>query len=135
MTYGGSCLCGKIQYGLDSTLSDCCYCHCSICRKLTGAAFAAYGGVHKKDFQWLSGEELLMEFSPTSDTKRYCCSVCGSFLATTHVDDPNDIFVSLGTLDGEQDIKIRYHQFTKSQVKWCVIADKLKRYSDWPEES
>ncbi|MBX2837679.1 MAG: GFA family protein [Gammaproteobacteria bacterium] len=135
MKFQGSCLCKKIRYRCAAELSGCCYCHCSICRKLTGAAFAAYGGISKDYFDWVSGEELLATFSPTPDTKRFSCSVCGSFLVTTHVDDPEYIFISLGSLDGEPNIEMQYHQFTKSKVKWCVIDDRLKKYSAWPAES
>jgi hypothetical protein len=37
----GGCLCGAIRYEIDRVF-DVMYCHCSRCRKATGAAALAY---------------------------------------------------------------------------------------------
>ena len=38
--YKGSCLCGSIQFELKGGVEDPIYCHCSLCRKASGSAFA-----------------------------------------------------------------------------------------------
>src|SRR6202161_1513969 len=55
----GSCLCGGIQYELSSELRGTTHCHCSMCRKAHGAAFATHGGVSKRDLRLLTGADLL----------------------------------------------------------------------------
>ena len=129
----GSCLCGAISYQYEGALTDCSYCHCQICRKLTGAAFGAYGSVARPRFNWTHGESLLSSYSPTKNTKRWFCSDCGSFLMTEHCLEPDSVFISLGTLNGSNDIAILYHQFAGSRANWHQIDETLPAYDKWPD--
>ena len=130
----GSCLCGQVRYQCKGRIQDCAYCHCSICRKLTGSAFAAYGTSDRSDFSWTDGASMLSKVQPTPSTTRYFCSGCGSFLLSEHILDPNEVYISLGTLDGQQDLSILYHQFTGSQAPWYQISDWLPQYAEWPDD-
>ena len=44
----GSCLCGSIRYTLDRPIEEIDHCHCSMCRRFHGAAFATYGRVPRQ---------------------------------------------------------------------------------------
>jgi hypothetical protein len=57
----GSCLCGGIRFEIDAVRSL-THCHCGICRKLTGAAFASYVHVEADKFRLVSGEDLAQRF-------------------------------------------------------------------------
>lgn len=129
----GSCLCGSVQYQIDDQPFDCCYCHCSICRKLTGSEGGAYGSVKRSDFSWLNGEPTLNRYSPTEYTTRYFCSACGSFLLTEHDAEPENVFISLGTLDTPIATKPQYRQFVKDAPAWVDIQDDLPTHRGWPE--
>src|SRR3989442_13142768 len=52
----GSCLCGKVRYEAEGELTAMHHCHCSRCRKHSGAAFVTDGFVAASGFRWLSGE-------------------------------------------------------------------------------
>ena len=129
----GSCNCGSLTYEIAGKITDCSYCHCSICRKLTGSALAAYGTVRKSDFSWISGENNILIYRPTTDTIRMFCTCCGSFILSEHIDEPENVFVSLGSLDSWERFEMEYHQFYKSKVGWCKLKDNLKKYDRWPE--
>lgn len=58
----GSCLCGGIGYEVHGKLWLPLNCHCSMCRKATGAAFRSRASVATDDFRWLSGEDLLSRY-------------------------------------------------------------------------
>jgi len=135
MNATGSCVCGAIQYQLDSALVDCSYCHCSICRKLTGSAFAAYGAVKKTDFKWIKGETQLLRFMQTKNTERGFCGKCGAFLVTDYKPEPNTLHISLGSLNEGPKIQIEYHQYYGSKASWCVVDDNLSKYDGWPDEA
>ena len=45
----GSCLCGGIRYEIDGRLHDTQNCHCRMCQKAHGAAFATYAAVDPRD--------------------------------------------------------------------------------------
>ncbi|MFT5134619.1 MAG: hypothetical protein ACI9SC_003100 [Gammaproteobacteria bacterium] len=130
----GNCLCGAIEYEYTEPPDDCCYCHCSICRKLTGSAFAAYGTIEKTAFKWSKGEDRLSIYQPTSSTTRFNCSQCGSLVASEHSLEPESVFISLGTLNGRQELKIKYHQFTGSKAPWHRIEDDIPQFNEWPDE-
>jgi len=61
MMIKGSCLCGGIRFEIDAVRSL-THCHCSNCRKLSGAAFASYVHVDADKFRLLSGEDLIEQF-------------------------------------------------------------------------
>ncbi len=124
----GGCLCGKNTYQLTGKPVDCSYCHCTVCRRLTGSAFGAYGSVSSKDFTWQTGSEYLSCYRPTELTRRYFCQQCGCFLLTEHSDEPGQVFVSLGSLADATDVVIEYHQYVASKAEWYRIDSALTGY-------
>lgn len=50
LSYHGQCLCGSIKYQIDALEPNIGHCHCSMCRKFHGAAFATYGKAKSKNF-------------------------------------------------------------------------------------
>ena len=42
MTTDGSCLCGAVTWEVSGEPNTAYHCHCKICRKVHGAAFATY---------------------------------------------------------------------------------------------
>ena len=50
----GGCACGGIRFEIEAVRSL-THCHCTICRKLTGASFATFAHVEKDKFRWLAG--------------------------------------------------------------------------------
>ena len=46
----GSCLCGGVAWEADGPFDLMSHCHCSICRKAHGAAFATYVAVPAAGF-------------------------------------------------------------------------------------
>lgn len=75
----GSCLCGGVGYQLEGdgvlVLS---HCHCSMCRKASGAAFASFLMVPVADFAWTEGEQLIHKYESSKDIFRCHCRGCGS---------------------------------------------------------
>ena len=52
----GSCLCGKVRFELDGAPQFINHCHCSMCRKVHGAAFGSFLHADGRGFRWLSGQ-------------------------------------------------------------------------------
>ena len=63
----GSCACGGIRFEIEAVRSM-THCHCTICRKLTGASFATYAHVDKDKFRWLGGERTIRRTSSSTDS-------------------------------------------------------------------
>lgn len=129
----GRCLCNAVGYEITAAPFDCCYCHCSICRRLTGADKGCYGTIRKEDFSWVSGEGLLIVYAQNDRIKRMSCSICGCYLVSTHSLAPGNYYLSLGCLQSDKTIKIDYQQFVASKAPWTHLDPAIKQYQAWPD--
>ena len=130
MAITGSCLCGSVGYEINGRLLDACHCHCSMCRKAHGAAYATYASLQPETFRWTSGEEFVTRYDSSPTMSRVFCSVCGSKLAVT--EDGQISAITLGTVAGDPGIRPRSHIFTGSKAPWHEISDALLRFEEWP---
>jgi len=130
----GGCQCGKARYEADSAISDLSHCHCSMCRKLHGAAFATFAGVARDTFRWSAGEDVLKTY-PSSDTSdRHYCGNCGSQLLVLYKPEPEVGYLTMGTVDGNPDCPLPYHQFVASKSPWHEITDGRPQHDTWPDD-
>lgn len=129
----GSCSCGACQYLFSTEIEFCSYCHCSICRKLTGSAFAAYGEIPVSAFEWEYKDKKTKSFNPTPDTTRYFCGDCGSFLASTHIEATDRIYLSLGCVISGVPETINLEQFFASKAPWHPPNSDQPVHDEWPE--
>ena len=130
----GGCLCGRVSYEADGAISDLSHCHCSMCRKLHGAAFATFAGVARDRFRWSAGDENLGTYASSDKTDRKFCKVCGSQLAVFYKPDPDLVYLTMGTVDGEPDCPPDYHQFSGSKAPWHEITDGKPQHDTWPPD-
>jgi hypothetical protein len=73
MSNQGSCQCGAIAFEFEG-LSFLTFCHCKICQKIHGSAFAPFLHAESKTFKWLQGEEFLSYFKSSPHFTRVFCS-------------------------------------------------------------
>jgi hypothetical protein len=130
MSIRGSCLCGGVRYQVDhGGFGRVVNCHCSMCRKATGAAFRTRASVLPRAFHWLSGEELISRYESSPGETRTFCSVCGATLATFFGDHANEIGLPLGTLDADPGVRASAHVYVDSKAPWFEITDALPRFA------
>ena len=130
----GRCLCGAVRFEIHSALGPVIYCHCSLCRRASGTAFAANASIRKDALKIVAGRELLTEYKSTPTTYRQFCSRCGSPLFGGDDDSPNTR-VRLGTLDNAGGARSIAHIFTGSKSEWFQITDSLEQIEAEPPES
>lgn len=130
MSITGSCLCGAVRYEIEGHLVDAGNCHCSMCRKAHGTAFATYANVDPKEFHWTCGEELVSCYESSPNSNRMFCSVCGSTLGATEGGRIDS--VTLGTVERDPGITPRSHIFVGSKAPWHDITDSLPQFAEWP---
>ena len=65
----GSCLCGQVRFELDGAPQFINHCHCSMCRKVHGAAFGSFLHADGNGFRWLVGESRVTNY-PSSPGQR-----------------------------------------------------------------
>jgi len=128
----GSCLCGGVRYAIDGKIGPALNCHCSMCRKVTGAAFRSRVAVPSSSFKWISGEGLLTRYESSPGTIRTFCRVCGATLASFFDDNPNTLGLAMGTLDDDPGVRPAFHVFTGSKASWFEITDDLAQFDTFP---
>ena len=132
-TTRGSCLCQSVTYQFHSPEYVFQYCHCSRCRKFTGSAHAANIIVDPKQFEWLSGEELVGRFEHP-DAKHYAtcfCRNCGSSLPWM-AQSGRSVVIPAGTLDEDPEIRPVQNIYWDSRAPWRVSVEELPCHAELP---
>lgn len=128
--YRGSCLCGSVKYEITAEIEAVSHCHCTMCRKAHGAAFATYGSVRRENHAFTEGASLTREYASSAFVTRVFCSVCGSPL-TWHREDRFSGWLSfpLASLDTACTPPQQKHIHTASRAPWYAICD------HWPQSA
>jgi len=129
--YIGKCLCGEVNINVTGAITDIIHCHCSLCRKSSGTAYATNGFVNNSDFKITSGVEKLSTFEYKPGRNRYFCSNCGSPVYSSNEKDPGRIRIRLGIVDSDIDERPISHNFVSSKANWENIDAKLPRYESF----
>jgi hypothetical protein len=125
----GSCLCGGIRYAVEGPLGKVVNCHCSMCRKATGAAFRTRAAVPRGSFRWTAGEDLVSRYESSPGETRTFCGVCGATLPT-FIHGRAEIGLPLGTLDDDPEVRPEAHVYVASKAPWFEITDGLPRFPE-----
>ena len=128
MIYQGSCLCGDIKIEVSGVISDIIHCHCSLCRKNSGTAFATNGFVNANDFRIVQGKDKLANFSFKPGRLRHFCQRCASPVYSENQQDPSRIRLRLGILDSDINERPISHNFVSSKANWEDLDANLPRY-------
>ena len=129
----GSCLCGKVNYGVEGELGQGYFCHCQRCRKASGSMFATNARIGVDQFKVLSGAEVIKAFfhAPTGLTRKFC-GECGSPLVSERTNPPM-LVLRLGTLDTPlESVPVSGHIFVNSKAQWLEIHDDLPQFAERP---
>ncbi len=122
-TVGGRCLCGRVRFAITAPLLEAEYCHCTRCRRRTGAAWSASALAAPGTFRITDGEELLGVFAPEGRWHDHFCRECGAHLYASSPDDPQVIGVSLGAIDGDPGVRPAFRQFVADAAPWDTLPD------------
>ncbi len=129
--YKGNCLCGKVQFEITGKIEDIVNCHCSLCRKAQGSAFATNGNLDAGKFEITSGFEQLTSYEATPGQSKYFCKTCGSPIMSKNTDHPDKVRVRLGTIESDISERPVAHIFVASKASWEIIGDDLPQYDEY----
>ncbi len=119
----GSCLCGQVKYQLLSEPKKVTSCHCTMCQKQHGAAFATYGCILKTDLVYVTGSQLLKSYNSSSTIERKFCGDCGSsieWIGSTKF--PEWTSITLSTLDTPINPKKITDIYTETKQCWLKYS-------------
>jgi hypothetical protein len=125
----GRCSCGAVGYEVADAFGYALNCHCSGCRRATGAAFKPFGGIERERFRLTRGAENLLLYGSelTHDAR---CRTCGSLLYSL-VRDGTFVHVTYGTLNDAPTLLPTKHIFVGSKAAWFTITDDLPQAEEF----
>lgn len=127
----GSCLCGAVRFEVAGDLGKMGHCHCHMCQKAHGTAFATYARVGWEQFTLLEGDSEIRTYESSDDVSRTFCRVCGSPIQFIREDEPY-FGLAVGTLDTDPGIRPTYQIWTSSKAPWCDLPGGLLSYQTQP---
>jgi len=126
----GSCLCGLVAYEVPDSFEYSLYCHCSNCRRTTGAAAKPFAAIKSDRLTFVSGGDHVMRYGGGANHDAHC-ERCGSLLYSL-VRNGVYLHVTLGTLIDSPSIGPTAHIFVGSKAPWDDIRDGLPQFDKFP---
>ncbi|HEX3141072.1 MAG TPA: GFA family protein [Rhizobacter sp.] len=124
--FEGGCLCGAVRYRATTPPIRGVICHCTMCRKHSGAPVLAFVHFRREDFSWVHSEPT--RYPSSTYAERGFCSTCGSTLSMHEAVLADRVQVTVGSLDQPQKVHMDDHVWTQQQLAWFQIDDKLPRF-------
>ena len=124
----GECPCGAVAFEADHAPPGVFACHCSLCRRFTGAGGVAVVIVPDAAFRWLRGEACVTTWrKPDADWESHFCGGCGGALPGRN--DSDHMFIPAGSLtQGAEGLRVLHHLFVGSKADWDEIGGDGKRH-------
>jgi hypothetical protein len=130
-TLRGGCYCGAVRFEVDD-LFDAGYCHCSICRRFSGAPVVLWANAPARQFRVTTGEPR--GFASSAHWVRYFCPTCGSPVYQRHPTPPPDgsdlLCILTPSLDDPEAVRPTAHIWCSSALPFFGTSDALPRFAD-----
>ena len=126
----GRCLCDAVLFQVPDEFRYALNCHCSQCRRSTGAAFKPFAGIEAAKLVVTKGLDHLSRYGD-SENHDARCATCGAFLYSL-VANGKYVHVNLGALADAPRLKPTAHIYVGSKAPWYVITDDLPQHSELP---
>lgn len=126
----GGCHCGAVRYQMSVEIAHHALCHCTDCRKASGAPAVAWAMV-ATDGITVTGETRMYESSDHG--RRYFCERCGTGLFyTSEVVFPGMTDVQSATLDDPDALPLQMQIQTAERIGWMAEAHRLPAFERYP---
>lgn len=128
----GSCLCGAVEFAIDTQPTRIVQCHCSRCRKSRGTAHGVNTFVDQDRLRFLRGEERVREYKiAKSMFATSFCDCCGSLMPNLFA-PMRKYMVPVGALDAPFKIENGVNIFVDSKAPWFEITDSYEQFAELP---
>ncbi len=132
-TLHGHCFCEKVEFEIAGDTLKLVQCHCSLCRRQSGAASNAAALVPLDRFRWIRGEDSISSWTHESGFRSDFCSVCGSPVPNPLKNLPY-VWVPAGLLEDKGHLEIVAHLCVASRASWDTAALQGVCYDEMPAD-
>jgi hypothetical protein len=131
----GGCNCGAVRYAITGAPMAVAACHCTSCRKQSGAAFSV-NLIVRASAMSVEGE-LASYLDPDTESgapiDRQFCAACGSPIRSVPTAAAKVVAVKAGGLDDPAPFAPQMHIWTRSALPWVSIPEGLPRFDKGPQ--
>ena len=121
----GGCLCGAVRYEAIGKPFNVTHCHCTDCRRSSGAAFVTWASFRRAEFRFTQGEPRVV---PWAGRLRSFCAACGTPLTFMTAPQANEVDVTVCSFDHPGAIAPADHTWVDDRLPWIRLADELPAY-------
>ena len=126
----GGCHCGAVRYEMTAEVAHHALCHCTDCRKASGAPAIAWA-MAAADQVTITGKPLT--YASSEHGRRLFCGACGtSLFYTNDVVFPGMIDVQSATLDDPDAIPLQAQIQTAERIGWMTHLGDLPAFERYP---
>ena len=131
MTLSGRCLCGAIQYQLSGEPNVVALCHCTDCRRSSGAPMVAWAMFPEASLTLIKGNPKTINSSGAA--MRSFCADCGSGLFYRNQEVlPRIVDVQSSTLDEPNALPPTLQIQTAERLEWMKHIHALPEFERFP---
>lgn len=112
----GRCYCGQIRYRATAPPIHRINCHCANCRRAAGAQSVAWVTFPVAAFAYVSGEPV--RYRTDTGAWRTFCGACGTSLGYQNERRPDEVDITVGSLDRPQDFAPTMHAYAEERLDW-----------------
>lgn len=126
-TLTGGCLCGAVRYQISGEPVWAGNCHCSLCRRSSGAPYMSWLVVPTVTFSLIQGEVAL--YASSDRAQRGRCPTCGTQLVFKRNSAPERTVVTIASLDDPGAVRPQEHIFWDDRVPGLIGMDDLPKHA------
>mmetsp|Transcript_40992 Transcript_40992/g.97299 ORF Transcript_40992/g.97299 Transcript_40992/m.97299 type:complete len:154 (-) Transcript_40992:42-503(-) len=126
----GGCLCRGVTYSISVEPSYVYFCHCTMCRRMSGAPSMVWLTVPISAFE-LNNSDRLTTHKSSERFQRKFCSTCGTHILFARSQKPSFFEVTYGSLDNPEALQPQNHIWNSSRLPWFDWGEHLPT---WPGE-
>jgi hypothetical protein len=125
----GGCHCGAVRYECAAPVSKPTICHCTSCRRTSGAHSVAWISVKRTAFKLLRGTPR--EYASSEKVVRSFCEQCGCSLTYAHTKYPDEFDLTIASFDDPSAIAPTDHIWMSDAASWDRPGDGLPQHAGW----
>lgn len=133
MSYQGGCQCGAVRYEVSGEPVYTALCHCSDCRKSSGAPMVAWAAFTRDNFNLMQGD--VTTFNSSGAAMRSFCPTCGSGVFYRNEQNlPGLVDIQSATLDDPEALVPQIHVQTAERLHWMDSTEDLPKFERYPSQ-
>lgn len=136
----GSCACQATTYTTTTPPTTLTNCHCTTCRKQSGAPYQTWAQFPLSSVRFTHGAEALRSRRASNVATRTACARCGSSVSMRYDFNPGMMGIAAGTIDQSAEVpRPARHIYLREKAGWFEVpedgAERWERHVDGMREA